>query len=201
MRKYVIINNSFKVQSILSGGQLMKKIVIISASPRKEGNSDILCDKFVEGATDAGHQTEKIFLRDKDINYCMGCGYCSISGFNGCAKNDDMDSILDKMIAADVIVFATPIYFCAIAGQLKTFIDRIYAKYTKIKNKEFYYIMTAGKDDYETIQHALGEFKGLLRYLANSQEKGYVFAGGVTQKGDIKDTEYMQQAYNMGKNV
>jgi multimeric flavodoxin WrbA len=179
----------------------MKKIVIISASPRKEGNSDILCDKFVEGATDAGHQTEKIFLRDKDINYCMGCGYCNISGFNGCAKNDDMDSILDKMIEADVIVFATPIYFCTIAGQLKTFIDRIYAKYTKIKNKEFYYIMTAGKDDYETIQHALGEFKGLLSYLANSQEKGYVFAGGVTQKGDIKDTEYMQQAYNMGKNV
>ena len=179
----------------------MKKVIIISASPRKGGNSDILCDKFLEGAAEAGHQTEKIFLREKDINYCMGCGYCNISGFNGCAKNDDMDGILDKMIEADVIVFATQIYFNTIAGQLKTFIDRIYAKYTKIVNKEFYYIMTAEEEGDKTIQYALGEFKGLLSYLNGAEEKGYLFAGGVTQKGDINDTEHVQRAYELGKTV
>ena len=112
-----------------------------------------------------------------------------------------MDGILDKMIEADVIVFATPIYFNTIAGQLKTFIDRIYAKYTKIVNKEFYYIMTAEEEGDKTIQYALGEFKGLLSYLNGAEEKGYLFAGGVTQKGDINDTEHVQRAYELGKSV
>lgn len=179
----------------------MKKIIVISSSPRKGGNSDILCDKFVEGAISAGHNAEKIFLKDKTINYCTGCGFCNTNDYTACSQKDDMDEILQKMCEADVIVFGTPIYFYAISGQMKTFIDRMCAKYTRIVNKEFYYIMTAADTSENSVQFALGEFKGLMACLNNAVEKGYLFAGGVWQKGEILNTKYINQAYEMGKNV
>ena len=179
----------------------MKKVIVISSSPRKGGNSDLLCDKFVEGAMSAGHQAEKIFLRDKDINYCTGCGYCNTNNNTACAKQDDMSEILDKMAVADVIVFATPIYFYAISGQMKTFIDRMCARYTHIIGKDFYYIMTAADSAEASIQFALGEFKGLMACLNNPTEKGWLFAGGVWQKGDVNETEYLQKAFDMGRNI
>lgn len=107
---------------------------------------------------------------------------------------------MDKMENSDVIVFATPIYFYAIAGQMKTFIDRICSRYTHLSNKEFYYIMTAADSSENTVQFALGEFKGLMACLNNPVEKGYLFAGGVWQKGDIEKTPYLKKAYEMGKN-
>jgi len=90
--------------------KMSKKVVVLSGSPRKGGNSDTLCDRFVEGARVAGHEVEKIFIRDKKINYCTGCGTC-FQGDKPCPQKDDMAGILDKMIAADAIVMATPVYF------------------------------------------------------------------------------------------
>lgn len=180
---------------------MSKKILIISSSPRKGGNSDTLCDEFLKGAQDAGHTVEKIFLRDKKINYCTGCGFCNTNDYTACAQKDDMSEILDKMQEADTIVFATPIYFYAIAGQMKTFIDRMCARYTHISNKEFYYIITAADSSKGAVQYALGEFKGLMACLNNPKEKGYLFAGGVWQKGDVNNTNYTKQAYEAGKNI
>ena len=180
---------------------MSKKVLIISSSPRKGGNSDVLCDEFLKGVQDAGHSAEKIFLRDKRINYCTGCGFCNTNDYTKCSQNDDMNEILDKLEQADVIVFSTPIYFYAISGQMKTFIDRICARYTHLINKEFYYIMTAADNSISAVQFALGEFKGLMACLDNPKEKGYIFAGGVWQKGEVNTTNYMQQAYNMGKSV
>ncbi|MGE5457474.1 MAG: flavodoxin family protein, partial [Methanococcaceae archaeon] len=85
---------------------MSKKVLVLSASPRKGGNSDLLCDQFMLGAEEAGSQTEKIFLRDTVINYCTGCGTCYNKG-NSCPQKDDMAEVLEKMIAADVIVMAT----------------------------------------------------------------------------------------------
>ena len=95
----------------------MKKVLIISASPRKGGNSDTLCDEFLRGAKDAGHDVEKIFLRDKKINYCTGCGLCNTNGYSACSQKDDAPEILEKMVNADVIVLATPVYFYTMDGQ------------------------------------------------------------------------------------
>lgn len=178
---------------------MSKCVLIISSSPRKSGNSDLLCDEFLKGAIDAGNTAEKISLRDKIINYCDGCGYCNTNGF--CVINDDMAEIIEKLKKADVIVFGTPIYFYAISGQMKTFIDRLCAGYTQISNKEFYYIFTAADGSKQAVQYALGEMKGLMACLNNSNEKGYLFGGGVWQKGEILDTNYLKQAYIMGKNV
>ena len=107
---------------------MSKKVLILSASPRKGGNSDVLCDTFLRGATAAGHSVEKISLRDKNIHYCTGCGVCNRT--HRCVQKDDMAEILDKMVAADVIVLATPVYFYTMDGQMKTLIDRTVPRYT-----------------------------------------------------------------------
>ncbi|MCE4664501.1 flavodoxin family protein, partial [Clostridioides difficile] len=89
---------------------MSKNVLIVSASPRKGGNSDLLCDQFIQGVLESKNQVEKIFLKDKDINYCTGCGACYEKEAN-CSQTDDMGEILEKMIGADVIVLATPVYF------------------------------------------------------------------------------------------
>ena len=115
----------------------MKKTLILSSSPRRGGNSDTLCNEFLRGAREAGFPAEKIFLGDKAIRYCTGCSVCSLYG-KPCPQKDDMSEILDKMLAADVIVMATPVYFYTMSAQMKTLIDRCCGLYTQMQNKEFY---------------------------------------------------------------
>ena len=101
----------------------MKNILILSSSPRKNGNSDILCEQFIKGAKESGHNTEKIYISDMKINYCTGCGVCNTT--SECVQKDGMEKIYEKMLKADVIVFATPVYFYSMCGQMKVFIDRL----------------------------------------------------------------------------
>ena len=176
---------------------MSKNILIISSSPRKDGNSDTLCNEFLRGATEAGHTAEKIFLKDKNIEYCRACGYCYSN--KTCIINDDMKDLLNKLKNADVIVLASPLYFYSIPAQMKVFIDRLCSGYATIKNKEFYYIFTAADTEPDSVQYALGEYKGFLSCLENPVEKGYLFARGVWQKGEINNTSYPQKAYEMGK--
>ena len=180
---------------------MSKKVIIISSSPRKGGNSDTLCDKFAQGAIEAGNNVEKIFLKDKKINYCTGCGFCNTNDYCGCAQKDDMNEILEKLIAADVIVFATPVYFYTMCGQMKTFIDRFCARYTHIANKDFYCIMTAADGSPHAMDRVIVEFDGLMACLPKPTVKGQIVAIGGWQKGDIAQTDYPQLAYDMSKNV
>ena len=178
-----------------------KKVLIISASPRKGGNSDTLCDEFMKGAIDSGNTVEKIFLRDKNINYCTGCGFCNTNDYTACSQKDDMALILDKMVIADVIVMATPVYFYTMSGQMKIMIDRCCARYTEITNKEFYFIIAAAENDKAMMERTIDGFRGFLDCLEGPQEKGTVYGIGAWKVGEIKDTPYMQEAYNMGKMV
>ena len=115
----------------------MKKVLILSGSPRKGGNSDVLCDEFMRGATDAGHEVEKIRVVEKKISPCTGCYYCKDHG-GKCAFNDDMADILQKIIDCDVLVLSSPVYFYSICAQLKAVIDRTVARWTEIANKDLY---------------------------------------------------------------
>lgn len=178
-----------------------KNVLIISSSPRKGGNSDVLCDEFLRGSQESGNDVKKIFLKDKKINYCTGCGYCNKNAQTGCSQKDDMNEILDAIIDADVIVLSTPVYFYTMCAQLKTLIDRCCAKYTKITNKEFYFIMTAADSSKESFDRVLEEFRGFLYCLESPQEKGSVLASGVWQIGEVQSTEFATQAYETGKNV
>ncbi|NMC57477.1 MAG: flavodoxin family protein [Eubacteriaceae bacterium] len=179
---------------------MSNKILILNASPRIGGNCDALCDEFIRGAADAGNNTEKINLRDKNINYCIGCLVCQESG-GVCAHNDDMSEILDKMIDADVIVLATPVYFYSMCAQLKTLIDRTFAKYTKIRNKKFYLLSTAGDTDDAAFDGTIQGFRNFLYCLPGAEEAGIILAGGVYGIGEIKNHKALEQAYRAGKNI
>jgi len=122
---------------------MSKNVLILSGSPRKGGNTDTLCEEFKRGAEISGHSVEKIFVAAKKISYCTGCYYCAENGGH-CVIEDDMNEILEKIEAADVIVLSSPVYFYSISAQLKTVIDRCVARWTSIKNKEFYYIAASG---------------------------------------------------------
>lgn len=178
----------------------MKNILILSSSPRRGGNSDTLCNEFLRGAGDAGHTVEKIFLKDKTINYCTGCSTCSMHG-KPCPQKDDMPAILDKMLAADVIVMATPVYFYTMSAQMKTLIDRCCGLYTQMTGKEFYFIVTAAEDEQAKMERTIDTFQGFLDCLEDAKIKGVVYGLGVWHVGDIKGHHALNEAYTMGKTI
>lgn len=153
---------------------MTKKVLILSSSPRRGGNSDTLCDEFVRGAIESGNEAEKVFLRDKTIHYCTGCSTCSLHG-KPCPQKDDAAEIIEKMVATNVIVMATPVYFYTMSAQMKTLIDRCCGLYTKMKNKEFYFIVTAAEDDRKLMERTVDTFQGFLNCLENPTIKGVVY--------------------------
>lgn len=181
---------------------MSKKVLILSSSPRRGGNSDTLCDAFMRGATEAGNETEKIFLRDKTIGYCTGCSVCSRYG-KPCPEADDAAGIISKMLAADVIVLGTPVYFYAMSAQLKTMIDRCCGLYTEMKNKEFYFLVAAaeGEEGLDRLAHVFDNLTGFLDCLENPVLRGKVLATGVWHVGEIKGHPALEEAYEMGKGI
>lgn len=179
---------------------MAKKVLILSASPRKGGNSDTLCDAFLQGAEEKGNQVEKIFLRDHRIGYCTGCGACSERGL-ACPQRDDMAEILDKMIAADVIVMATPVYFYTMDAQMKTLIDRTCARYTEIRGKDFYFLIAAAESDIPSMERTIEGFRGFTMCLEDVREKGIVYGVGAWKIGEIQRTTAVKEAYEMGCSV
>ncbi|QSV45500.1 flavodoxin family protein [Geobacter benzoatilyticus] len=179
---------------------MAKNVLILSCSPRKEGNSDLLCDQFALGATEAGCRVEKISAGDRRINYCTACDACQGNG-GACVQKDDMAEILDKMISADVIVMATPVYFSTMNAQTKALIDRTYARYTAITGKEFYFIMTAAVGDKELLELTLESLRKFASCLTGSRERGVIYGTGAWNKGDITKSPAMDLAYEMGRNL
>lgn len=178
---------------------MSKKVLILSGSPRKGGNSDILCDEFAKGANESGHTTEKIRIAEKNISYCKACYACKKDGI--CAIKDNMAEILQKIIDADVIVLASPVYFYSIDAQLKAVIDRTVARWTEVKNKEFYYIVTMADEDVSSADTTLACFKGYADCVSGAKERGVIIGNGMYEKGEICDTETMKKAYEMGKSI
>ena len=179
----------------------MKKVLILSGSPRKGGNSDILCDQFAKGALEAGNEVEKIRVAEKKIAPCTGCYFCRNSG-GKCALNDDMGDLLQKIIDCDVLVLSSPVYFYSMCAQLKAVIDRCVARWTEIANKDLYYIMTAAEEDEDTMDGTIACMHGFAMCIDGYDEKGILYGKGVAEKGEIVNRpELMQIAYEMGMSV
>ena len=170
------------------------------ASPRHGGNCDLLCDEFIKGATSQGHLCEKIYLNDLAIRPCQGCDYCT--QHNGrCKIKDDMGQVLTKIMAAQVIVMATPVYFYAMAAQLKLVIDRCVARWMQIKDKDFYFIMASAEDNPDVMRGTLDGMRGFVACLDDVQEKGVIAAKGVYRKGEVQNHPAMLKALAAGKLV
>ncbi len=178
----------------------MKKVLILSGSPRIKGNSDLLCDEFLRGALESGNQVEKINVAQKKVGYCLGCYYCA--SHNGeCVIKDDMPGILQKIIDADVIVLASPVYFYSIDAQLKAVIDRTVARWLEVKDKEFYYIATCADEEKQSVETTFACFRGYADCVEGAKEMGVIYGTGAYEKGEIKNSPAMQQAYEMGKSI
>lgn len=179
---------------------MSKKVLILSGSPRKGGNSDILCDEFARGAAEAGHQVEKIRVAAREIHPCIACYHCRDNG-GQCVFRDDMAEILQKMIHADVLVLASPVYFYSIDAQLKAVIDRTVARWLEVKDKEFYYIVTMADEEATSADTTLACFRGYADCVEGAVEKGVIIGGGVYEPGTVKLSPAMAEAYEMGKTV
>lgn len=175
----------------------MKKVLILSASPRKGGNSDILCHQFEKGALEAGHEVEFVSLYDKDIRFCKACYACFRT--RKCVLGDDMEEILEKMQAADVLVVATPTYFLTMNGMLKTTIDRFLPKWQDLGGHDVYLIVT-GHDGKRGLELVGEELETIFSHLGNNVA-GVIWGEGVWQKGEVETTVAMDEAYRAGLNA
>jgi multimeric flavodoxin WrbA len=179
---------------------MSKNVLIISASPRKGGNSDTLCEQFRKGAEESGNRVEKIRLAELKIDYCSACYACKKIGH--CVKQDDMELVIAKIREADVIVLATPVYFYTMCAQLKTMIDRTLggAQKSGLENKAFYLIATAA-DGKAGMERTIDGLRGYLECLPGAKEMGVIYGAGAWQLGDIQRNSAMQEAYRMGKSI
>ena len=170
-------------------------IVVLNGSPRAKGNTELLSESFIKGAMEAGHETELINLRGKKVAGCLGCKYCHEHG-GECVQKDDMKGILESLNKADMVVFASPIYWFDITAQLKAVIDRMYAN-GKIG---FHFSKTAlildsGAD--HVYDAAIAQYKAMTSYL-RWQDMGIITAPNLADKGAVKGTPAMEEAYNLG---
>lgn len=178
----------------------MKNILIISSSLRRGSNSEALAEEFARGAADAGNKVELISLRGKDIRFCRGCLACQKT--QKCVITDDANAIVAKMHDADVIAFATPIYYYEMSGQLKTLLDRANPLYpSDYRFRDIYMLTSAAEDDESTPGRAVMGLTGWIDCFEKSRLAGTVFAGGVNAPEEIKGHPALAEAYAVGNKI
>lgn len=177
-----------------------KRVLVVSSSPRPGGNTDLLCDEFVKGATEAGGDVEKVFLADLDLQFLSEDG---ANKPHDVSRDSDTGRLVDKFLAADVVVLASPTYYMNVNDRMKTFIDATYLAWgdERMGNKEYYYITACAQSSDETAEWCLNGFRGFVMCMPNPTERGYVKAISLGRPGAVKGTSYMQQAYELGKGI
>ena len=179
---------------------MSKNVLIISSSPRKGGNSETLAAAFAKGAQEVGNQVETVYLREKQYGFCKGCLACQKLGH--CVIKDDAVEIAAKMHDADVLVFATPVYYYSVSGQLKTMLDRANPLFdSDYVFTKAYLLATAAEDGEETVEGTVKAVQGWVDCFERCELAGTVFAGGVNGVGDIAGHPALEKAYQMGKEV
>ena len=163
---------------------MKKNVLIISSSLRNKSNSDILADEFMRGAADGGNSVEKVSLSGKNIAFCKGCLAC------------------EKMLNADVIVFATPVYYYSMCGQLKTLLDRANPLYgSDYKFRDVYLLATAADGMDSAVGGTMKGIQGWVECFDKAEFKKTVFAGGVNDCGEIEGHEALKEAYDVGHEI
>lgn len=179
---------------------MSKKILVISSSLRNGGNSETLADAFIHGAKEAGNEVEKISFVGKNIAFCKGCLVCAKLGH--CVISDDAVEIAKKMGEADVIVFATPIYYYEMCGQLKTMLDRANPLYgTDYRFRSIYLLSTAAEAENTAADKAENGLQGWIACFQKAQLVGTVLASGVDSMGAISGHPALQEAFDLGKAI
>ncbi|MGI6401627.1 MAG: flavodoxin family protein [Thermoguttaceae bacterium] len=179
---------------------MSKKVLIISTSLRANSNSDALAREFARGAKEAGNEVEVLSLQGKNIAFCRGCLTCGTTGV--CAIKDDAIEIEKKILNVDVVVWAPPIYYYEMSGQMKTLIDRLNPIYSKnYQFRDVYLLTTAAEDATFVPERAIAGLDGWQACLPKTNFKGSLFCGGVNKPGEIADSPKLKAAYELGASV
>ena len=179
---------------------MSKKVLIISTSLRNNSNSEALANAFAEGARAAGNEVEVVSLRGKTIAFCKGCFACQKLG--NCVIRDDANDLTEKLLNAEVVVWATPIYYYEMSGQMKTMIDRANSLYSRdYKFRDVYLLSTATEDERYVDEGAVKGVNGWVACFEKARFAGKVFAGGVTEPGAIAGHKSLAEAHDMGRAI
>lgn len=177
-----------------------KRVVIISSSPRKGGNSDTMADEFLKGTVEAGNTAVKINIRDMELKFCIGCLSCQRTG--KCVLSDGMNELYDTVQHADILVFATPVYYYGMTGQLKTFLDRLNPLFSKDNSfKDVYLLMSAAEEEMSAMDGTINGAQCWIDCFDGVAIKDVLCGIGLTDPRDIDNTDFRRLAYEMGKNV
>lgn len=176
------------------------KIVVLQGSPNKNGSSNMLANAFLEGARSAGHVVDVIDAAHANIHPCTGCVHCGYEG--PCVQKDDVDGIRARILAADMMVFVTPLYYYGMSAQLKILVDRFCAFNSSIQRKHMKSAMIAAawNADGWTFDALEAHYHTLVRYL-NFKDMGAIWGKGCGTPSMTRSSRYVQEAYELGKSL
>lgn len=175
------------------------KVLVLTGSPRRNGNSNTLADRFVQGAKEAGHEVTRFDSAFGNITPCTACNACGMNG--ECVLKDDFRSLCPTLLEAEVVAFATPMYYFGVSAQLKTVIDRFYSVSSRLHGgKRAVLMMTYANSATSEAMPIRSHYEVLLNYLGWT-DAGKVIAPGVWPIGAIERTPFPEQAYQLGKTI
>lgn len=174
------------------------KIVILTGSPRRKGDSTYLAERFTDGAIENGHEVYRFDAAFKHVHGCIACNHCGMNG--PCVFKDDFAELRQKLIEADAVVFATPMYYFGMSSQLKTVVDRFYSINDQIKGqkKKVFFLLTYAEAHTEDAQAMLQQYRSMTNYLG-WVDCGKVIAPHLWEAGAVCKTNYGKQAYLLAK--
>ena len=178
----------------------MNKVLVITTSLRKNSNSDRMAQEFAKGAREAGCTVEELSLKGKDLRYCVGCMACMKR--NRCMLPDDGNELVEKVRTADVLVFATPIYYYEMSGQMKVFLDRMNPIYTaEYAFRDVYLLACAAEEGDKVPERARIGLEGWILCFEKARFAGMAFIGGVSMPGEMEGNGGLQKVYELGNGV
>lgn len=191
----------------------MKKILVVIGGGRPNGNTNQLVDSFIKGATEMGHEIEKVSLNKVEVKGCIGCNACRYG--KPCIQKDDFNELVPKIKSADCIVFASPLLFWTLSSKIKAFIERFYCiaeedgnppygRYEKYPIKDAALLMTSADNFFWTYEQAVSYYQFTMINYIGFKDKGMVLAGGcgdTNGKPQIDKTEHLVKAYEFGKSI
>lgn len=175
------------------------RITVLTGSPHRKGTSALLAERFIAGAEDAGHEVFRFDAAFEEVHPCLSCGRCRIAG-ERCVHRDEMDRLMPNLLAADLVVFATPLYYFGMPAPLKAVVDRFYSvHYALTKNrKRAVLLVTAADGHEEAVAPLRSHYQRILSYLS-WEDAGVVAALGCSSRGSLERTRYPEQAYQLGR--
>lgn len=176
------------------------KIVVLTGSPRRNGNTAFLADRFIKGATESGHDVFRFDCASHKIEGYLGCNACGMNG--ACVLKDDFGLVRQHIVDADMVVFVTPMYYFGFSAQLKKVVDRFYAINGKIKgdSKKAAFIMAYANSSPKDAQPMIVHYQTLVDYMG-WKDAGQVIAPGMWTAGEVKNTSFADKAYLFGKSL